>query len=492
MGMKFGPLHCVCMVCFLAVASFAYAGSDLRLVEAVKKGDKQTISSLLSQRIDVNAASPDGATALHWAAHWDDLETAEALIRAGADVNALNDLAVSPLALACSNGSAAMVAKLLKAGANAASVQRDGQTAIMICARTGNVEAVKSLLAQGANVNAKESQRGQTALMWAAAEEHPEVVRALIEKGADVHARSKGGFTPLLFAARAGDLASTRLLLAGGADINEGTAEDGTALIVASASGHEALAIFLLEKGANPNVTDGSGVTPLHYAAHKGLSLVAGVALKTTIESYLFRPNMLDLAKTLLAHGANPNARITKVPAIPSTRNLVITIVGATPFLLAAACYDANFMRLLVANGADPLVAAEDKTTPLMLAAGLAEGLGELPPRTAEDDRNALEAVKLSVELGADVNAANKTGQTALHAAAYVGSDAIVDFLASKGANVNAKENYGQTPLSIAEKLIPPELFDDNLRPYFLHTSTATVLRKWGATPVNFSQERSR
>ena len=108
MSMKIDPLHCVWMVCFLGVASFAYGTSDLRLVEAVKQQDKQTVRSLLSQHIDVNAASPDGATALHWAAHWDDLETAEALIRAGADVNAVNDLAVTPLALACSNGNAAL------------------------------------------------------------------------------------------------------------------------------------------------------------------------------------------------------------------------------------------------------------------------------------------------------------------------------------------------------------------------------------------------
>jgi ankyrin repeat protein len=210
----------------------------------------------VKQHFDVNARQPDGATALHWAAHWDDLEAADLLIHAGANVNAANDLAVTPLALSCENGNTAMVDKLLQAGAYPNAAVETGETALMTASRGGSLGAVEALLTRGADVNAKEPSRGQTALMWAVAQQHPAIVRALIEHGADIHARShvrhvyvnrggrsngeieQGGFTPLLFAARQGDINSAELLLAAGANVNE-TAPDGTsALVVAAHSGH--------------------------------------------------------------------------------------------------------------------------------------------------------------------------------------------------------------------------------------------------------------
>ena len=472
----------------LSVASLAATRRDPRLLEAVKKGDREVVQTLLKQHVDVDTPQEDGTTALAWAAHRDDLDMAELLIRASANVNAANDYGVTPLSLACTNGNAAMVEKLLQAGANSNAALSTGETALMTAAHTGNVEAVKSLLVHGAEVNATESERGQTALMWAVAENHTEVVRALIEHGADVHARSKGGFTPLLFAAQQGNLDSARILLAAGANVNEATVDDGSVLVVASASGHETFSIFLLDKGADPNAADGYGITALHYTVLKGLSILGGVRFRpTTFESalsYLFRPNMQELAKALLAHGANPNAHILAAPPLPHSRPLVMSPVGATPFLLAAASYDASLMRILAAGGADPLLATEENTTPLIMAAGLGEGLGKLAPRTEEEDRSALEAVKLVVKLGADVNKANDVGLTALHSAAYVGADAIIQFLVEKGAKVGLKDKYGQTPLSIAERIIPAGLVDGYLKPTSIHKSTADLLRKLGATPL--------
>ena len=73
-----------------------------------------------------------------------------------------------------------------------------------------------------------------------------------------------------------------------------------------------------------------------------------------------------------------------------------------------------------------------------------AAGLGRLEDRTKEEESRALEAVKLAIELGADVNAVNKDGQTALHAAAYLGSNPIIQLLADKGAKLNLKDKYGR------------------------------------------------
>jgi ankyrin repeat protein len=441
------------------------------------------VRSLLKEKTDVNTSQPDGATALHWAAHRDDLETAELLIRAGAKVDAANDYGVTPIFLACTNGNAAMVERLLKAGANPNAALRTGQAALMTCARTGNVDAVKSLLAHGADVNAQEPQ-GQTALMVAVAQKNPEAARTLIEHGADIHARSKGGFTPLLFAARVGDLDSARILLAAGANVNEVTPDGMSVLLMASASGQEALSIYLLEKGADPNAADSSGLTALHYALLKGISNISAVQ-NVPVATYLFRPNMLELVKALLVHGANPNAPIVKQPPRPPLAvSPKITLVGATPFLLAAAAFDVEVMRVLVAGGADPLLTVEDKSTALMLAAGMGRFFD---PPTEEDRRNALEAAKLAVELGIDVNAANEEGRTALHGAALFGADTIIQFLVDKGANVDTKDKLGMTPWSIAAGVISAYAKSSDKRNP-IHQTTANLLRKLGAVPITLDE----
>ncbi len=503
MGIKLKAATILWMVPLLSAASLLAAEGDLRLVAAAKKGDKEAVRSLLEQKVDVNSAQPDGATALAWAAYRDDLETTELLIQAGADANAANVNGITPLSLACSNRSTAMIVKLMKAGANPNAAQKwSGETAFMTCARTGNVEAVKSLLDGGADVNAREAKQEQTALMWAVAQGHSAVVRLLIENRADVHARTKssepvvvgtgfgnapsrfevplslGGFTPLLFAARQGDLESARILLDAGADVNEAAADGLSVLLVATDSGHEDLALFLLEHGAEPNVVDRNGMTPLHFALVRGLSVVRGVRFSSMADdvSYMIRPVMSRLVKGLLEHGADPNARLSR--NLPRGRNSYrpsIKTSGATAFLLAAAAGEADVMRLLVANGAGPALATKDEnTTPLMAAAGGAW----LEDRTAEEERLALEAVKAAVELGADINARNNTGLSALHGAAYSGADEIIQFLVGKGAVVDAKDEIGQTPWSIAAKGMRGDI-DEVTR-----EATANLLVQLGASQL--------
>ena len=258
-----------------APAAFAQPANDTRLAAAVKNRDAKAFLALLPD-VNVNAAQPDGATALHWAAHWNDVDTADRLIRAGANVNAATDLGVTPLLVACSDAGAAMVIRLLKAGAKPNVTLPSGETALMVAARTGQLESVQALLGRGADVNASEPSRGQTALMWAAAQRHADVVRLLIDAGADLRARSAvrprlgfvagnrngtghsaaeqkrlsvefedGGFTPLLFAAQQGDVESATLLLAAGADVND-TAPAGTSpLVIAPHSNQTTVALLL-------------------------------------------------------------------------------------------------------------------------------------------------------------------------------------------------------------------------------------------------------
>ena len=492
MRFTFKSLSAWGLVPLLTVAALATTGPDLRLIDAVKNQDAAAVRSLLKQHVNVNAAEADGATALAWAAHQDDLETVELLLRAGANPNAANSYGVTPLSLASANGNAAMVEALLKAGADANGAQTSGVTILMEAARTGNVDVVKALLAHGAGVNAKDSSRGQTALMWAVAEKHSEVVELLVKAGADVRARSNGGFTPLLFAAQQGDLESAKLLLGAGAEVNEAAPEEGSALVLAAHSGHEELATYLLDKGADPNATDTYGVTALHYALMKGLARLSGVRPISGAE-YWYRPNMPGLVKALLAHGAHPNVRIAKFPPLPNTRHfkdIDMTPVGATPFLLAATSYDAPIMRLLVASGADPKLTDVDHNTPLIMAAGFAEGITHAVQRSAQDDADALEAVKLLVNnLGADVNETNKIGETPLLGAAYVGANDIIQLLVDKGAKVDAANIYGQTPWSLAAQFMTEGVAKDkDLRPRNGHQATADLLIKLGAKPLSNSE----
>jgi uncharacterized protein len=437
------------------------------------------------------AAQGDGATALHWAAHRDDLKTAELLIRGGANVDAANDYGVTALALACTNRSSAMVERLLAARANPSVAQENGVTPLMECARTGTVAAVKALLASGARVDARHARSGQTALMWAAAANQADIVKLLVESGADVRARGTGGFTPLMFAARSGDPDSARLLLDAGADVNEATPDQGSALVVASASGHEPLAMLLLDRGANPNAADRFGITALHNAVQRGLTAVTGVRYD---DSYRIQPqNMPALARALLARGANPDVRITA----NDTRGpdgTAFTMKGATPFFLAAVAGDAALMRVLGANGANTRLTAEGDVTPLIAAArsactGSCEFQGANVGVNEAATDAALEAAKVAVELGADVNAATDEGQTALHMAAFSGADRLVQFLADHGARVDVQDRRGETPWSMAAGLSTVLRYRGQ---YGAHESTAALLRRLGAQPITQEELEAR
>ncbi len=440
----------------LAAALPAVGAEDMRLVEAARDRNGQAVRRLLAQQAPVNARQPDGATALHWAVHWNDLASVELLLRAAADVTAANDYGVTPLSLACTNGSPAVARRLLESGAdpNAAS-PITGETVLMTAARTGVAAVAEALLDHGADPGAQETRHGQTALMWAAAEGHVEVVRALIARGADLHTRSKAGSTPLLFAARSGEQALVRLLLEHGADVNDEAADGSTALLVAAVRSDMALAGILLEHGADPD--RGPGFNPLHWAAGnwRNVDTVADAAVRADNNEWSGLEGLEGAARRafvqlLLDFGADPNAPAEGTPrryAGGQARGGYLA--GATPFLAAVRTGDTRLMRMLLDAGADPLRPNSRGTTPLMIAAGVGfRGYSPVP------ESDALAAVELCYELGGDVRATDATGETALHGAAYrglSGSDTIIRFLVDRGADLNVENGLGWTPLAIAE-----------------------------------------
>ncbi len=450
-------IRCVsgCGLALLLSAGSVAGANDGSLIDAVKARDAEAVEALLGASADVNAPAADGATALHWAAYHDALPLADLLLHAGGDVDAANDYGVTPLSLACDNGSAGMVERLLEAGAAPDAARSTGETPLMTCARTGSTDAVRALLDAGADPSTAETWQGQTALMWAAAEGHTVIVRALVEKGADVHARTAGGFTALLIAAREDEPELARLLLDAGADVNAMAPGGATPLLVAAVRGHTRLAMLLLEQGADPNAGE-AGYTPLHWAAGSWHSELTGSlrGIETARDEEWrslngVRDGKLELVEALLANGADPDVRLVDHPPQFgfASQRFRVSIAGATPFLLAAMDANVAVMDALVAAGADTRLATDEGTTPLMVAAGL----GRVPAETRVTEADTLDAVQFVLDLGAEVNAINFVGRSALHGAAHIRSDPAVQLLVDHGATVDVADQRGITPLMIAE-----------------------------------------
>ncbi len=444
----------------LGLAASAIAAGRATLADAAEQRDKNSVSTLLKTGADVNAAQVDGTTALHWATYNDDAETVALLVRAGANVNALNHYGVPPLAQACINGNAAIVKLLLGAGADPNAKMKGGETVLMLASRSGNVEAVKALLARDAATNARE-RLGQTALMWAAAEGHTEVVRALIDAGADINAKVDSGFTPFFFAVRDGHLDTVRVLLKAGADVNAmmlhtekaagpaAKAPPTNALALAVQNAHFELAIALVDAGADPNDVR-TGFAPLHMMAGVRKPDSSDISDGATpIGSGIL--SSADFVREIVKRGANVNLRLPKGTRKQPNTSSAVGTEGATPILFAADRSDVPLMRLLIELGADPLLPNFNGTTPLLAAAGV--GTGE-PQEEAGEENEAVEAVNLLLDLGADINTVDNNGDTAMHGAAYNIYPRVVELLAKRGADpkVWGKPNKaGRTPLFIAE-----------------------------------------
>ena len=478
------------LVSALLPASLMAAGAPT-LVDAADRGSLAEVRTLIKQGTDINTARVDGLTALHAAVYADRLAVTEALLAAGAKATATDRYGVTPLYLAAVNGNGNIIRRLLEAGADANGVDAGGETVLMTAARTGSPAALRALLERGAKVDAREPEFQQTALMIAVREDHDEAVGVLLAAGASPNAQTrkgpipsfvlpckgtgcgsegvginrgglpdrgrraeaKGGMTPLLYAARDGRVAIARRLIEAGADVELAEVNGIRPLLMAALNNKMDVARLLISRRADINADDFWGRTPLWAAVEYRNLDMNNVEVDDPKDNGVDRGPVLVFIKELIDAGANVNARTRELP--PARRWLYslndvswVDFTGQTPFLRAALSGDTTTMKLLVQHGADPNLPTLAGTTPLMAAAGVNWTVQQT---YTESPQARIDAVNLCLELGADVNATNSMGLTALLGAANRGSNEIIEILVKRGARLDIKDKEGRTPLRWAE-----------------------------------------
>jgi ankyrin repeat protein len=306
--------------------------------------------------------------------------------------------------------------------------------------------------------------------MWAASQNNAGAVKTLIELGADKEAKSKllsfpefkfetsgmvvtvlprGAWTPLMYAARDGAIDAAAALAEAKVNLNTGDPDGTTALMLAIINAHFDLAAVLIDKGADPNVADSTGTTALYSAVDMH---TLGPMLSRPAPKLVDKLDAADIVKQLLAHGANPNVRL-KRPIIGRHHTPTGDASlgeGTTPLARAAKSNDLQVMRLLFDAGADPRLTLKDRTTVAMIAAAGGAVVGAYAGAIPVTEQSSLEAIKLCVEHGVDLNAFNTNGQTAVHNAVSRNAPLVVTYLAENGAKLDMRDKQSRTPLDIA------------------------------------------
>ena len=503
---------------------------------ASQSGAAGVVRALLAAKADARAVTTDGATAMHLAAVAGVPGTITALVAAGGDVNATEPAwGQTPLMAAAARGRADAVRALLKAGADP-SVTAKTMDIMASAAQDRQAKAKRDAVlaqlreAQGQSKNPNwlpSPQQVQAAVKASREVEVQAATKAALEGAAAAAAADEarlaaqggrgldddnpayneqlgvqGGHTALLLAVREGQTACVDALLDGGADINQVSRGDQTSpMLMASINGHYDLVLRLLKRGGNPNLASAAGAAPLFAVLNKEWAPTT----RTPQPAFQLQQQAtyLEVIDALLKAKADPNARLVKSLWYTTYNrdNLGVDFSGATPFFRAAYATDVPAMKLLLAAGADPMIATikpkprarrgaaavtrEDPSglAPIpdggvgVFAVHAAAGVGYGQGFAANDHRHTpdgwLPAMRFRVEeLKFDVNMRDFNGYTPLHHAAARGDNEMIQYLLSKGADVMVVARTGQTTVDMANGPV------QRISPFL---DTVAMLEKLGA-----------
>jgi ankyrin repeat protein len=468
-------------------------GGYTPLLLASRSGNAAAIQALLEGGADPNSATVNGTTALMFAASTGRTDAVTLLLDKGADVNAKEKARdETALMFAAASGRADVIRLLTSRGADSKTTTKVVDLAVFA---KEEQERFAQFLAQQHGSKASEESKGSKgsegsegskASQGAQPQQARGRGRQMGTAGIDRQysfpelVGYQGGLAPIHIAARQGSLESVQALIDGGADVNQRSAGDHiTPIIIATLNGHFDLARYLLDRGADPNLAEDNGVTPLYAAINCYWAPKALYPQPRAFEQQ--KLTYLDVMSALLDKGANPNARLRKKVWYSGYDFDLSGVdeIGATPFWRAAYASDVAAMKLLVARGADPNIpsvkgAGRPRTgdeqrevedvakippipvggpgVPAVVAAagsGYGEGFAANSHRYAPTGM--LAAVKYLIEeLGADPNARDHEGNTALHNAAARGDVEMIKYLVSKGADVKAVNREGKTIADMA------------------------------------------
>ena len=445
---------------------------------AVSRGDLQAVDRLIAGGANVRAANREGVTPLAMACLYGNLPIAERLLQAGADPKERGPSGETMVMFAARSGNVALIRRLAAAGVDVnAREELRGTTALMWAAEQRHPDAVKALLASGADpglasgpaglprnymaprvdvraVDAARQRRQRAAAAGRSYDEQVAIERrappAVVGQNtsgtvsdpssddgdnpvqAGLVGKGGGGLTALVFAAREGDIESAKALVDGGAKINQTTEYGWTPLLTAINNRNYALAETLIDRGADVNLANKGGWTPL-YLATDNRNIEGG-------DYPVPKPDLdhLEIIRSLLMHGANPNARVRD----NTLTRTIFTMQwffedGATPFIRAAQSSDTELMKLLLEYKADPTLATANGDNALTAAGGIGWVEGVTYERSAEEN---VDALRMLLDLGLDPNHANSEGRTALMGAALKGRNGAVQLLVDRGAKLEQQD----------------------------------------------------